>query len=240
MAFCSAERFLSVLALLALLVTGCSGEEAADAGCLVSRIDDANLEYIERWTVTAESLRDDQCVLPGVYGPEPSTLPEGLGAEMRLQPESLPSEEDLPQSGLNPVVDFYPIIHVGQVGDTDHHALLYWVQDRLGGPAPIIGGASAGPGTTMADQPGIWSLGAEENLTLGDIVTIDIYVVVPEEAAVAAMTIDDQAYAWQRPVAKTAVFVIDGAEFELEPNSIVVTVYDQLGAEIDTYQEQFN
>lgn len=237
---CSAERFLSVLTLLALLITGCSGGEAADGDCLVSRIDDANLEYIERWAATVESLHDDQCVLPGVYGPEPSAVPDGLGSEMRLQPESLPNDEYLPQSILNPVVDFYPIIHIGQVGDTDHHALLYWVRDRLGSPAPMIGGASADPGATMADQPGIWSLGMEENLTLGEILTIDIYVVVPEEAAIAALTIDDQAYAWQRPVAKTAVFVMDGAEFESEPNSIAVTVYDQTGAEIDTYQEQFN
>lgn len=235
----SVERILGFLVLVALLVAGCSGDDALEGGCLDSRIDEENLGYIERWSTT-ESLHSEQCVLPGVHGPEPSTVPEGLGAELPLHPESLPSGDTLPQSVLNPIVDFYPIIHVGQVGDTDRHAFLYWARDSQGGPSPNIGGALAGPGATMADQPGIWSIGTDENLTLGEIVTIDIYVVVPEEAAVAALAIDDQPYARQRPVAKVAVFVIDGAELESQLNSITVTVYDESGAEIDAYEEQLD
>lgn len=84
------------------------------------------------------------------------------------------------------------------------------------------------------------AVGVDENLSLGEIVTIDIYLVVPEDGAVAAPEIDDRPYAWQRPVAKVAVFVIDGAELESLPSSITVTVDDPSGHEIDAYQEQLN
>ena len=44
----------------------------------------------------------------------------------------------------------------------------------------------------MAEQPGIWAVGVDENLSLSEIVTIDIYVVVLEDGAVAALEIDDR------------------------------------------------
>lgn len=237
----SAGRVVGALFSAMFLLAGCSSESGDQGGCLDPRIDEANRNYIEQWAATSESLVKERCVLPGLHGPEPSTTAsEGLGTELRLDPERLASDVDLPQSVLNPVVDYYPMIHVGEVGDTGRHAFLYWAQDRLGGPTPNIGGALADPGATMADQPGIWSIGFDENLTLGEIDNVEIYVVVPEEAAIAALAIDGQPHAWQRPVAKAAVFVINGSDLKSLPDSLTVTVYDQSGAETDIYREELS
>lgn len=237
----SARRVAAALLSAILLLAGCSSKSADEGGCLDARIDRANRNYIEQWAATSESLVQERCVLPGLHGPEPSpTASERLGTELSLDPESLTSDEDLPQSVLNPVVDFYPMIHVGEVGDTGRHAFLYWVQDSLGGPTPNIGGALAGPGATMADQPGLWAVGVDENLALGEIDDVEIYVIVPEDAAVAVLAIEGQPYAWQRPVAKAAVLIINGSDLESLPDSLTVTVYDQSGAEIDTHQEELS
>jgi hypothetical protein len=200
--------------------------------CLDPRVGAQDVAYLERWTVIGTSLRTDRCVLAGIVGPEPEVIPDGLGVEMPLHPDRLPSDEVLPRSELMPEIDWYPIVHLGQVSDTNNHGYLYWVGDSVAGtPTPIIGGAIGHPGDTMAALPGIWAVGRGDR-------SITVHVVVPDEASIVALDIDGLSLAWQRPVAKAAVFVIDETQLESSPDTITVTVYDKSGIAIDQYQQQ--
>ena len=67
--------------------------------------------------------------------------------------------------------------------------------------------------------------------------TITVHVIVPDEASIVALDIDNIALAWQRPVAKAAVFVIDETQLESAPSTITVTIYDKSGTVIDQYQQ---
>lgn len=201
--------------------------------CLDPRIDAQNVAYLQRWTVSGTSLRADRCVLAGIAGPEPEEVPEGIGAEMPLHPDRLPDGEALPRSELTPVLDWYPIVHLGEIADTDNHGYLYWFSDSVSGaPTPNIGGAFGYPGDTMAALPGIWAVGSG-----GGDRTITVYVVVPDEASIVALDFDNVALAWQRPVAKAAVFVIDETRLESLPGTITVTIYNKSGTVIDQYQQ---
>jgi len=197
--------------------------------CLSPLITDDDIAYLERWTAGGTSLRADRCVLAGVTGPEPDVTPEGLGVEMPLHPDRLSDDVVLPHSALMPPVDYYPIVHLGQVDVTDTHGYLYWVSGASSGPVPNIGGATGSPGDTMATQTGIWAVDTSYP-------TITVYVIVPAEASIAALEMDNIPVAWQRPVAKAAVFVIDETQLESSPSRITVTIYDQSGATIDRYE----
>lgn len=200
--------------------------------CLDARIDSGNADYLDRWTTSTVSLQADQCVLAGIAGPEPETIPDGLGVEMPLHPDRLVDDTDLPRGRvLLPIVDYYPIVHIGQVGDTDFHGFLYWVEgETTGAPTPNIGGAIGAPGDTMAAQEGIWSAGIAYP-------TITVHTVVADEAAIVAIEVDGRPYAWQRPVAKASVFVIDETQLSASPTSIAVTVFDRTGTVIDRYEQ---
>jgi hypothetical protein len=196
-------------------------------------VDEQNLAYLEEWTSLTGSLRTDRCVLAGVHGPAPAVIPDGLGDEMPLYPDRLADDTVLPFRVLLPVADDYPIIHLGRVADTDVHGFLYWVRDPAAvGPTPDIGGALFGPGETMASQPGIWVMGVAGQ-------TITVYTVVPDNAAIAAIGIDGKAQAWQRPVAKASVFVLDEAMMESVEPVITVTVFDRTGTVIAQYEERY-
>jgi hypothetical protein len=205
----------------------------ATVECPGPGVDAQNLAYLEAWTSLTGSLRTGQCVLAGVHGPEPEMIPGGLGDEMPLYPFEITDDTVLPYGVLAPVADDYPIIHLGRVADTDVHGFLYWVRDPAAvGPTPDIGGALFGPGETMASHPGVWVMGVEGQ-------TITIYTVVPDNAAIAAIGIDGKAQAWQRPVAKASVFVLDEAMMESVEPVITVTVFDRTGTVIAQYEERY-
>ncbi len=198
------------------------------ADCPTDKLSDQDVAYLQRWT-DIESPLAPPCLLQGLVGPAPKFDTSVLGNELPLHPR-LVAGASPPTSGSFKALDGYPIVHIGQVDQTDMHGFLYWVADPAkAAPVPRIGGSVGDPVQAMASQPGIQSVG-----TSGAGLTI--YVVVPETASITALTINGQPIAFQRPVAKVNLFFVDRSRIN-QASDITVTVYDNTGQNIDQYKQ---
>ena len=186
--------------------------------------------FLSEWTRSHDSLRADRCVLPGRVGPEPRFDASGLGTEQRLRPGELSADVSLPVARPERRVDGYPHIHLGRIGTTDAHAFLNWQYDRLRRPVACVG-TTCSTDEAVASRFGGLGVGSGSGLE-GSQMFLDVWVA--PEASVVAVAIDGEPVVWQRPVSRTASFIID----DYQPGPVVayqVTVFDRDGTRIAAY-----
>jgi hypothetical protein len=205
-----------------------AGEVAVETACGEYAVVPSVAEYLDDWT--SGSLTSGQaCILEAIEGPEPTFDPGGLGDEQTWLDDDLSRGTVEPPDRLS--AQGYPVVHIGTTalyGDPslparllrswspqDADAAVWWCTST-----PLGGGCGAGlegeAGVTSADSGGL---------------TIDL--LVPADTAVAALSIDGEPVAWQRPRGRTVLFSppMGGERF-------TVTAYGGSGTIINEYPGQ--
>lgn len=222
---------------VAMAMSGCfpsTGSGLPDAGpaCSDVRVDDQTADFLNRWT-DPQALDSDTCVLPGRHGPAPEFDTAPLGEQQPLRPGDLPEDTLLPPPTANPqpLVAQYPIVHLGQLGDSDNHVFLAW-RGATGARACVgaiagVCGTSEEPG----EPPGVLAYGRQS-----------FEVWVPPKTSVVALDVDGHPEAWQQPVARTAILTApltwatheDYARFHEQGMDAQITYLDTHGSTIAT------
>jgi hypothetical protein len=183
--------------------------------------------YLDDWTGGGRTL-GEVCVLEAVVGPEPDFDVTGLGDEQAWL------DDDLDRGRLTPpdhlMTGGYPDVYVGTAalaGDATLPArLLRSWSDRPGFPLfwCTSWGQGSGCGPRDDDDERIGGVGVSSGSLGGSIAAL-----VPENTAVAALTVDGEPVAWQRPRGRTVFLTTPSVR------RFTVTAYDAAGSVIDEY-----
>lgn len=205
-----------------------TGPVSVSTACGEVEVDPATAEYLERWTAgRADGF--DECVLAAVPGPEPRFDTSVLGTEQPWLARP-PAGVTLPgPEVVGEPAEGYPFVFIGtnpahEVGiEPQSTSLLRWwkapSEDAIwwcAGQVPD-GRAGCGPGA-----PGEYGLGMSSDGL------VDIDMLVPDDTAVAVLSIGDQPVAWQQPRGRTVLFAHDTSA-----EGYTITTYDADGHVID-------
>lgn len=198
------RRYQAMLGLLVILgLTACTTETAqrdAAGPCPDLRTDDQTSDFLASWT-QPRRLRAETCVLPGLLAQRPVFDTRPLGEEQPLHPDRLPRNEPLPPLRLadQRLVNGYPIVHLGQIGDTDSHLFLAW-RGTPESPLACLGAVAhqCEKSSQVSAEPGVRSYGR------GSTREMTFEILVPPRTSVVALEIEGGPEGWQRPVALVA------------------------------------
>jgi hypothetical protein len=210
-----------------LVVDGEAEEVAVTTACGEFVVPRPVEEYLNDWTGGSRTL-GEVCVLEAVGGPEPDFDLSGLGDERVWL------DDDLDRGRLEPPDQLetggYPVVYIGTAAVADDDTLRVrlvrsW-SDRPGFPVFWCTSTLSGSGCGPRDD-------GEEGMG-GALVSSgsgggSIEMLVPENTAVAALTIDGEPVAWQRPRGRTVLITAPTV------GRFTVTAYDASGSVIDEY-----
>jgi hypothetical protein len=201
-----------------------AGEVDVTTGCGDYAVPQAVAEYLDDWT-TGGLTRGQTCVLEAVGGPEPAFDTGGLGDEaVWLDDDLSRGRVELPERMS---ADDLPVVYVGTSaigGDPDlrWRLLRSWTRPPTGAGVWWCTSTSSGGGCGDG-------VDGEAALTSGTIGS-RIDLLVPADTAVAALAIDGEPVAWQRPRGRTVLFSphVSGQRY-------TVTAYNASGSVIGEY-----
>jgi hypothetical protein len=187
-------------------------------------------EYLDDWTGGSQTL-GEVCVLEAVGGPEPDFDVIGLGDEQAWLDDDL----DRGRLALPDHLDTkgYPVVYIGTAaldGDATLPArLLRSWSHRPGSPVFWCTSTArdGGCGPRDDDEERIGGVGVSSGSLGGSIGAL-----VPENTAVAALTVDGEPVAWQRPRGRTVFITAPSVR------RFTVTAYDAAGSVIDEYSAE--
>jgi hypothetical protein len=195
-------------------------------------------EYLDDWTGGSRTL-GEVCVLEALGGPEPEFDVTGLGDEQVWLDDDLDRGRVEPPDHLD--TDGYPVVYIGTTalpGDATLRSRL--VRSWGDRPGAEVFWCTSTPATGSGCGPKDDDIGGAlvssrrtTGRTGGSVPDRgSIQMLVPENTAVAVLTIDGEPVAWQRPRGRTVLITAPSVQ------RFTVTAYDAAGSVIDEYSAE--
>lgn len=211
------------------------GEGAAEPGavtvftaCGEVEVDEVTGRYLERWT-DGQAEGFAECVLTVVEGPQPRFDTSRLGREQPWLSQPPPDIKLPAPVFMRDPAEGYPFVFIGtnpahqESDEPETGSLLRWWKSPSAGVIWWCTGK-------LPEGGGGCGIGARGEYGMGwsgdGPVTIDM--LVPDDTAVAVLSIDGRAVAWQRPRGRT-IMLAHAPRVE----AYTITTYDASGDVID-------